>query len=92
MLLTRRAVVGAGLALVTARAGRVSDPSGRTRLILLGTGGGPRPRKTSSGSAQVIIYDAKEDTLEGGSDRRAADGGAVGVPGRASGRPATAQR
>ncbi len=55
MLLTRRAVVGAGLALVTARAGRVSDPSGRTRLILLGTGGGPRPRKTSSGSAQVII-------------------------------------
>jgi gamma-glutamyltranspeptidase/glutathione hydrolase len=44
------------------------------------------------GSAQVIIYDAREDMLEGGSDRRAADGGAVGVPGRASARPATAQR
>ena len=27
----------------------------KTRLILLGTGGGPRPRKVSSGSAQVII-------------------------------------
>src|SRR5256886_5361062 len=27
----------------------------RTRLILLGTGGGPRPRKASSASAQVII-------------------------------------
>ena len=27
----------------------------RTRLILLGSGGGPRPRKVSSGSAQVII-------------------------------------
>lgn len=27
----------------------------RTRLILLGTGGGPRPRKSSSGSAQVIV-------------------------------------
>jgi len=27
----------------------------KTRLILLGTGGGPRPRKASSGSAQVII-------------------------------------
>jgi ribonuclease BN (tRNA processing enzyme) len=27
----------------------------RTRLILLGTGGGPRPRKASSGSAQVIV-------------------------------------
>ena len=26
-----------------------------TRLILLGTGGGPRPRTTSSGSAQVIV-------------------------------------
>src|SRR5262249_24122523 len=26
-----------------------------TRLILLGTGGGPRPRKSSSASAQVII-------------------------------------
>ena len=32
------------------------------------------------GVAQVIIYDAKDDALEGGSDRRAADGGAVGVP------------
>ena len=27
----------------------------RTRLILLGTGGGPRPRQESSGSAQVIV-------------------------------------
>ena len=27
----------------------------RTRLILLGTGGGPRPRKGSSASAQVIL-------------------------------------
>jgi hypothetical protein len=37
----------------------------------------------------VIIYDAKDDMLDGGSDRRASDGGAVGVPGRAA-RPATA--
>ena len=28
---------------------------GRTRLILLGTGGGPRPRKTVASSSQVII-------------------------------------
>ena len=27
----------------------------KTRLILLGTGGGPRPRKVSSASAQVIV-------------------------------------
>src|SRR6266542_3250279 len=30
-------------------------PGARTRLILLGTGGGPRPRKNSSASAQVIL-------------------------------------
>ena len=33
---------------------RAAQPP-RTRLILLGTGGGPRPRVQSSGSAQVII-------------------------------------
>jgi len=30
-------------------------PATKTRLILLGTGGGPRPRKTSSQPAQVIL-------------------------------------
>ena len=29
--------------------------SGASRLILLGTGGGPRPRKTNSASAQVVV-------------------------------------
>jgi len=33
----------------------------------------------SQGVAQVIVYDAANDTLEGGSDRRVADGGAVPV-------------
>ncbi|MGH9141754.1 MAG: gamma-glutamyltransferase, partial [Vicinamibacterales bacterium] len=42
------------------------------------------------GVAQVIIYNAKDDLLEGGSDRRASDGGAVGVPGRTAARPSTA--
>jgi ribonuclease BN (tRNA processing enzyme) len=32
-----------------------ASAAGKTRLILLGTGGGPRPRKQSSGSAQVVI-------------------------------------
>jgi ribonuclease BN (tRNA processing enzyme) len=27
----------------------------KTRLILLGTGGGPRPRKANSAPAQVIV-------------------------------------
>jgi ribonuclease BN (tRNA processing enzyme) len=30
-------------------------PQSGTKLILLGTGGGPRPRKASSGSAQVVV-------------------------------------
>jgi gamma-glutamyltranspeptidase / glutathione hydrolase len=46
----------------------------------------------SQGVAQVIIYNAKDDMLEGGSDRRAADGGAVGVPGRAASRAPGSQR
>jgi gamma-glutamyltranspeptidase/glutathione hydrolase len=33
----------------------------------------------AQGAAQVIIYNAKDDVLEGGSDRRVADGGAVPV-------------
>jgi ribonuclease BN (tRNA processing enzyme) len=34
---------------------RGSAQGGKTRLILLGTGGGPRPRKSSSAPAQVIV-------------------------------------
>src|SRR5256885_14039361 len=55
--ISRRALLLSSLALATG----VSAPSGvhardgRTRLILLGTGGGPRPRKASSAAAQVII-------------------------------------
>ena len=52
----RRAFLAVTLAL--AAAGR-APPAGRdrpkTRLILLGTAGGPRPRKSRSASAQVII-------------------------------------
>ena len=45
---------------VVASVAAASPPSsfaqvGHTRLILLGTGGGPRPRKASSAPAQVII-------------------------------------
>jgi ribonuclease BN (tRNA processing enzyme) len=34
---------------------RLRSQTTKTRLILLGTGGGPRPRKASSAAAQVII-------------------------------------
>jgi ribonuclease BN (tRNA processing enzyme) len=36
---------------------RFAPPRGRTRLILLGTAGGPRPRATRSAPAQVIVVD-----------------------------------
>ena len=57
------AVIGrrAFIAGVSALAGTVWPPlrseaqSTKTRLILLGTGGGPRPRKPNSASAQVIL-------------------------------------
>jgi gamma-glutamyltranspeptidase/glutathione hydrolase len=49
----------------------------------LRTGGG-------QGVAQVIVFNAKEDVLEGGTDRRASDGAAVGVSGRPAARSATA--
>src|SRR3954471_24668363 len=42
------------------------------------------------GVAQVIVFNAKEDVLEVGTDRRAADGGAVGVPGKPAMRSPTA--
>jgi ribonuclease BN (tRNA processing enzyme) len=56
----RRAFVArlAALAALAAAGGlgrRASAAAMPTRLILLGTGGGPRPRKASSGSSQVIV-------------------------------------
>jgi ribonuclease BN (tRNA processing enzyme) len=51
--LSRRAFFAvAALAATTASA---RSAQAGTKLILLGTGGGPRPRKASSGSAQVIV-------------------------------------
>src|SRR5690349_12807131 len=43
------------LAAATAWPSHAVAQNARTRLILLGTGGGPRPRKVSSASAQVIV-------------------------------------
>jgi ribonuclease BN (tRNA processing enzyme) len=49
-----------GLYVVPSLPQLLTAQSVRTRLILLGTGGGPRPRKTVSASAQVIVVN---DTL-----------------------------
>lgn len=55
--LTRRELLGcvAAAASVFARPRVTDGQERRTKLILLGTGGGPRPRKASSASAQVIV-------------------------------------
>jgi gamma-glutamyltranspeptidase / glutathione hydrolase len=41
-----------------------------------------REGRGSQGVAQVIVFNAKEDMLEGGTDRRASDGAAIGVMGK----------
>jgi len=52
---TRRGFLGSALAFALTRVRTAAVEPARTRLILLGTGGGPRPRKASSASAQVIV-------------------------------------
>jgi hypothetical protein len=64
----RRAFLAVTLAL--AGSGRVAFQAGRerskTRLILLGTAGGPRPRKSRSASAQVVIANDTSYVLDCG--------------------------
>ncbi len=56
MKLDRRSVIGGlVLGLLPGPALAQSVPDRGTRLILLGTAGGPRPRKKRSGSAQAIV-------------------------------------
>ena len=62
----RRAFVATaalGAARLCRRRGAVQP---RTRLILLGTGGGPRPRKASAPSAQVIVVDGSAYVVDCG--------------------------
>jgi ribonuclease BN (tRNA processing enzyme) len=55
--LPRRAFIAGSLGVCASALwpSRVSAQQGKTRLILLGTGGGPRPRAATSATAQVII-------------------------------------
>jgi len=55
--MNRRAFLTCAAALASAAwfPSRGEGQSAKTRLILLGTGGGPRPRKANSASAQVIV-------------------------------------
>src|SRR5262245_2267389 len=53
---TRRTFLSSAIVGVTIRASAVAAAqAGSTKLVLLGTGGGPRPRAASSAAAQVIV-------------------------------------
>lgn len=58
---SRRRFLGAGSAMLGAlalkAAGLGTRAAGRTRLVLLGTGGGPRPKVDRSAPAQAIVVD-----------------------------------
>jgi ribonuclease BN (tRNA processing enzyme) len=63
----REAILAASSAAAVAAGWRGAPrPSEGTRLILLGTGGGPRPRKTVSSSAQVIVSDGAAYVIDCG--------------------------
>jgi ribonuclease BN (tRNA processing enzyme) len=57
MLSRRELMAGCVGASLVARASRAAAQARRTRLILLGTGGGPRPKKAVSASANAVIVD-----------------------------------
>jgi ribonuclease BN (tRNA processing enzyme) len=62
---SRRAFLARSLAATVAPA-LGQTPAAGTRLILLGTGGGPRPRTASSGSAQVIVMGGGAYVIDAG--------------------------
>jgi ribonuclease BN (tRNA processing enzyme) len=63
----RQLLVGlAGAAAAAMRPLSISAQKPRTRLILLGTAGGPRPRKTRSASAQVILINGSAYVVDSG--------------------------
>jgi gamma-glutamyltranspeptidase/glutathione hydrolase len=62
----------------------VAELERRGHTLRAGNGG--------QGVAQVIVYNAKDDMIEGGTDRRASDGAAVGVPGRTVKKDTSARR
>ncbi len=64
MRIERRAFLSAAAAAAAGAIGRAgglfdasSQPHPRTRLILLGTAGGPTPKRSASGPSQVIVVD-----------------------------------
>jgi len=67
-MISRRSFIGGsfGIAASLSLATQVRAQNTHTRLILLGTGGGPRPRRESSASAQVIISNGEAYVIDCG--------------------------
>src|SRR5476649_579875 len=61
---TRRGVVAGGLAALVA-ASAMAQPA-KSRLILLGTGGGPTPKPNRSAPAQVIVVNGAAYVIDCG--------------------------
>lgn len=55
----RRTFLAAAAGMAGAAWTRARAQGGRTRLILLGTGGGPRPKKANMASAQVVVVNGR---------------------------------
>jgi ribonuclease BN (tRNA processing enzyme) len=51
----RRALLAAAVGAFTLSWPAASQPKTKTRLILLGTGGGPRPKRDAAASSQIIV-------------------------------------
>jgi ribonuclease BN (tRNA processing enzyme) len=61
-MLTRRGLIGAGAAMLAAPA----FGAGKSRLILLGTAGGPTPKPNRAAPAQVIVVDGAAYVIDCG--------------------------
>lgn len=68
MTATRRTFLGMGAALLASRPALAADaqPENRSRLILLGTGGGPTPKPNRAAPSQVIIVNGDAYVIDCG--------------------------
>lgn len=62
----RLAALAGAASLPGSSPGQGTPPPSKTRLVLLGTGGGPRPRKNSAATAQVILVNESAYVIDCG--------------------------
>ena len=62
----RRALLAAAVGAFAVPWPATAQPKSKTRLILLGTGGGPRPRKATAATSQVIVVNGAAYVIDCG--------------------------